>query len=42
MLNSSGYLPRNGPDRIRTRTCDLDGVLCFRYTTGPQFGLSGI
>lgn len=33
---------RNGPDGIRTRTCDLDGVLCFHYTTGPQVRLSAI
>ena len=26
----------NGPGGIRTRTCDLDGVLCSLYTTGPQ------
>src|SRR5713226_5140144 len=25
----------NGPDGIRTRICDLDRVLCSRYTTGP-------
>ena len=28
----------NGPGGIRTRTCDLDGVLCSLYTTGPQDG----
>lgn len=27
----------NGPGGIRTRTCNLDGVPCCRYTTGPRF-----
>ena len=31
--NSS--LPESGPDGIRTRICDLRGVLCSHYTTGP-------
>ena len=26
----------NGPGGIRTRICDLDRVLCSRYTTGPE------
>jgi hypothetical protein len=26
----------NGPGGIRTRICDLDRVLCCRYTTGPE------
>ena len=31
----------NGLDGIRTRTCDLDGVLCCRYTTGPLVKIVG-
>lgn len=27
---------KNGPGGIRTRICDLDRVLCSRYTTGPE------
>src|SRR5579863_2279647 len=32
--NPSGR--RNGPGGTRTLTCDLDGVLCCHYTTGPR------
>src|SRR5208283_3421882 len=31
----------NGPGGIRTRICDLDRVLCCRYTTGPERIFSG-
>ena len=30
----------NGPGGSRTRICDLDRVLCCRYTTGPEWSLS--
>src|SRR5271156_5113838 len=33
---------RNGPGGIRTLTCDLDGVLCCRYTTGPRAELTSV
>lgn len=29
----------NGPGGIRTRICNLDRVLCCRYTTGPERSL---
>ncbi len=38
--NSS--LPESGPDGIRTRICDLRGVLCSHYTTGPTLLITHI
>jgi hypothetical protein len=29
----------SGPGGIRTRICDLDRVLCYRCTTGPERSL---
>ncbi len=37
--SESSMNSENGPDGIRSGICDLDRVLCSRYTTGPVLSL---